>query len=233
MVDEQYYLFEAMAAMGSKRVAVVIGRFNPPTLGHYAIFNKVKSVLRANSKFDLDVIPVVIVIGGSKSDADKSRNPLSVDDRIMFMQASGHADGITFMSAKNAYAALANLRNSDLEPIAIAAGSDRIADYKRILDDNFKDPKGEKIRHHTITLQRDEDSGVELNAQDKNDALDTLLDELKKTGKIDIDLISGSLARRAVELNRLEEFSIITGLKSKPVLAKKMFGKIQTSLRGS
>jgi hypothetical protein len=232
-MTEDYYLFEQMSEMGDKRVAVVIGRFNPPTIGHYAIFNKVKSVLRANTKLEIDLVPVVVVIGGSKSDDDKNRNPLTIEERIMFMKSSGHADGITFLSAKNAFAALASLREKNMEPIAVAAGSDRVTDYKRILDSNFKDKKGGPIKHYKITLERDSDAGVELNSEDKTAAMDKLLDNLSKSGKIDIDLVSGSLARRAVERGMQEEFSILTGLKNKPVLADKMFDKIQFSLKAS
>lgn len=233
MTEAYQYLFEEMSAMGSKRVAVIIGRFNPPTIGHYAIFDKVKRVLHANKKLDIDVVPVVMVIGGSKSDNDKERNPLSVDDRISFMKASSKADGVIFMSAKNAFAALASLRSSDMEPIAVAAGSDRIEDYKRILDTNFKTPDGKPIKHFKITLDRDKDAGVEQHSEDKVAALDKILDKLSKSGEIDIDLVSASLARRAVNRDMHKEFSILTGLQSKSVLADKMFDKIQFSLRTS
>lgn len=233
MSEDYQYLFEEMPAMGSKRIAVIIGRFNPPTIGHYAIFDKVKRVLHANKKLNIDVIPVVMVIGGSKSDSDTQRNPLPLDARIAFMKASGKADGVIFMSAKNAFAALANLRGADMEPIAIAAGSDRIEDYKRILDTNFKTPDGKPIKHFKITLDRDKDAGVEQGSEDKILALDKILDSLSKTGKIDIDLVSASLARRAVERELRKEFAILTGLQSKQVLADKMFDKIQFSFKAT
>lgn len=133
--------------MGTKKVAVIIGRFNPPTSGHYMVIDQVKKFIRSNRDAGLEASPVVIIIGGSKSDADKKRNPLSVDERQTFMAASGNANGVTFFSAVNAFAALALLREKGLEPVAVAAGSDRIDDYIKILDKHFLTPAGEPIKH--------------------------------------------------------------------------------------
>ena len=216
--------------MGSKRVAVVIGRFNPPTRGHYTVINEVKKFIRANPKVGLEAYPVVVVIGGSKSDSDKKRNPLSVDDRILFMSSSGLADGVKFISAKNAFEAFANVRKEGFEPIAIAAGSDRIQDYVKILDKHFKDDSGGDIKHYGINLTRDEDA-VETNKEDKQKAMDSTLDTLKSKNVLPVDQISGSLARRAVELGYKDEFAKIVGLDKKPALADKMFGKIADSIK--
>ena len=223
-------LFEDMSPMGSKKVAVVVGRFNPPTKGHYAVINEVKKFIKRNPKLGLDVSPVVVVIGGSKSDADKKRNPLSVDERLSFMKGSGKANGVTFMSAINAFAALAQCRDQGLEPIAVAAGTDRIDDYIKILNKNFLTPDGKPIEHHKIHLARDEDATLTKKA-DKATAIDTTLDHLKQDGHIETDLVSGSLARRAVELGYEKEFAEIVDLADKPQLAKKMFDKVAAAIK--
>jgi hypothetical protein len=223
-------LFEDMAPMGSKKVAVVVGRFNPPTKGHYAVINMVKKFIRDNSKLGLDVSPVVVIIGGSKSDADKKRNPLSVDERLSFMKGSGKANGVTFMTAVNAFAALAQCREKGLEPVAVAAGTDRIDDYIKILDKNFLTPDGSPIQHHKIHLERDEDATLTKKA-DKATAIDSTLANMKKKGSVDTDLVSGSLARRAVELGYEKEFAEIVDLADKPALAKKMFDKVAASIK--
>lgn len=231
-MDEQLelsQLFEALAPMGAKKVAVVIGRFNPPTKGHYAVIDLVKKFIRTNKKLGLEANPVVVVIGGSKSDADKKRNPLSVDDRILFMKSSGHANGAVFMTATNAYGALAMLRDHGMEPVAIAAGTDRIDSYMQILDKRFMTPDGKPIKHHKILLDRDADA-TETSKDAKQTAMDNALSSLKNKGDIDTDLVSGSLARRAVELGYEEEFAKIVGLEEKPVLAKKMFAKIKSAI---
>ena len=104
---------------------MVIGRFNPPTKGHYAVINTVKKFIRENKNLGLEAGPVVVIVGGSKSDADKQRNPLSVEERELFMKASGYTNGCTFLSAKNAFEAFGLLRDKGFEPIAVAAGTDR------------------------------------------------------------------------------------------------------------
>lgn len=233
--DEQILtktFFESVdkAKMGTKKVAMVIGRFNPPTRGHYTVINEVKRFIKSNPNIGLEAYPLVVVIGGSKSDSDKKRNPLTVDERILFMSSSGNANGVKFLSAKNAFEAFANARNDGYEPIAIAAGSDRIQDYINILDKHFKDDSGNPIKHYGIKLSRDEDA-VETNKEEKQKAMDGTLDNLKSSNVLPVDQISGSLARRAVELGFKDEFAKIVGLDKKPVLADKMFAKIEAAIR--
>lgn len=222
-------LFEDVPSPGEKRVAVVIGRFNLPTKGHYEVINQVKKFIRDNPKLQLNALPVVVVIGGSKSDEDKVNNPLTIDERITFMQSSGQANGVKFMNAKNAFDALIQLRNENMEPIAIAAGSDRAADYMRILDKYFKDEKGEPIKHHRIMLKRDSDA-VEPNKDLKNSTMDSTLNAMKDGEDLSIDIVSGSLARRAAELGYEQEFAEIVGLQGKPALAKKLYAKVKASI---
>jgi len=223
-------LFEDLAPMASKKVAVVIGRFNPPTKGHYAVINSVKKFIRENKKLGLEASPAVVIIGGSKSDADKKRNPLSVEERELFMKGSGKANGALFFSATNAFAAFGMLREKGYEPVAIAAGTDRIEDYKKMLDKYFLTPDEQPIEHHKIHLERDEDA-IETDKEAKKNAMDTALKSAKAGKEIDTDLVSGSLARRAVELGYEPEFAQIVGLEDKPVLAKKMFDKIAAAIK--
>lgn len=227
---DESLLFEDLAPMGKKKVAVVIGRFNPPTKGHYAVIDAVKKFIRKNKDLGLEAAPAVIIIGGSKSDSDKKKNPLTAEERKLFMEASGHANGAKFFIAPNAFAAFGTLRDHGYEPIAIAAGTDRIQDYKKILDKYFLTPDEQPIEHHAIHLERDEDA-IEKDKGAKQAAMDRALDAAKSGEEIETDLVSGSLARRAVELGFEPEFAKIVGLENKPALAKKMFKKIADALR--
>jgi hypothetical protein len=223
-------LYEDVTPMQQKRAAIVVGRFSPPTRGHYAVIDSVKQFIRENSDLKLEANPIVIVIGGSKSDSDLSKNPLSVDERIKFMEASGNANGVKFFTAKNAFEAFGLVRAKGFEPIAIAAGTDRINDYIRILDNYFKTEDDKPIEHFKIHLKRDE-SAIETDAVEKKKAMDSILTAANKNGQpIDTNLVSGSLARRAVELGYEKEFADIVGLVSKPALAKKMFNKIAKAM---
>jgi hypothetical protein len=213
--------------MAKKRVAVIIGRFNPPTRGHYAIIDSVKAYVRKHPDLHLEASPAVVVIGGNKAEEDKSRNPLSQEDRIKFMQASGRANGVNFFLAPDIMRGFEILRDNGLEPIVVAAGSDRVSDYLHILNTYFTQPDGKKIKHFSISLARTGDA-IEKSKSDKDAAVDSILN----SKNFDTDKISGSLARRAVELGYEPEFAKIVGLERKPVLAKKMFNKIKASLDG-
>lgn len=227
---EESILLEDLAPMATRRAAVVIGRFNPPTKGHYAVIDTVKAFIRKNKEMDLYASPIVVIIGGSKSDEDKKKNPLTVAQREAFMKASGHANGVIFMTAPNAFAAFAKLRDEGFEPIAVAAGTDRINDYIKLLDKHFTKANGDSIKHLKIHLKRNE-TAIEKDKGVKKAAMDTALETAKEKGSdIETDVISGSLARRAVELGYEDEFAQIVGLENKPVLAKKMFKAIKNSL---
>lgn len=222
-------LFEGLQPMASKKAAVCIGRFNPATKGHYAIINLVKKFIREKADLGLEASPIVVIIGGGKSDADRKRNPLTVHEREAFMKASGSADGVRFMTATNAFEAFSLVRAEGFEPIAIAAGSDRVHDYIRILDGYFKTPSGDAIKHYKIDLARDA-AAVSDDDETKQKAMDSTLASMKDGSELDIDEVSGSLARRAVELGYEAEFAEIVGMKAKPTLAKKMFNKIKAAL---
>lgn len=219
-------LFEAMPDVQKKKVAVMVGRMNPPTRGHYKVIDAMKSFISKNKSLDLDVYPVVVIVAGSKSDADTKRNPLSGEERQKFMSASGNANGVAFLVAPNAFAAFAAVREAGMEPIAVAAGNDRAPEYLRILDKNFKD--GEKpIKHHVIELKRDFDTEHD----DGEEYFKKVVSMINDGDKVDDDMISGSLARYAVKHDEKKAFAYITKLEAKPKLAGMMFDKIKEALK--
>jgi hypothetical protein len=223
-MDEQ--LFEAEGpGMQTKKVAVMVGRMNPPTRGHYKVINALKAFIRDHKELGLDAMPVVVIVAGSKSDADKSRNPLSGEERKTFMESSGKANGVRFLLAPNAFAAFAKVREEGMEPIAFAAGEDRAKDYLRILDKSFTN--GDKpIKHHVINLSRDFDSEHD----DGEEYFKKVIQMINDGDEVKDDQISGSLARYAVRHDEAKAFAYIVGLESKPALASKLFKKVKESL---
>lgn len=225
-------LFEQVPPPGQKRAAVIIGRFNPPTRGHYELINEVKKFIKNNPKLGLEAMPIVVVIGNDKKrkDADDLlKNPLTVNDRVVFMQGSGHANGVKFITATNAFEALAKCRNEGFEPIAIAAGTDRIDDYIRILDQYFKDQKDKPIKHYKIHVERDE-GAIETKKEVKADNIDDQLAAIKGGEEVTTDIVSGSLARRAAELGYFDEFANIVGLDHNKKLATLLYNKVKKVL---
>ncbi len=197
---------------------VMIGRLNPPTTGHYFVIDKMKQFAR---KYGKGMVPVVVIVDGKKTGDDKERNPLTPEQRIAYMKASGRADGVRFIVAPNAFAGFEAVRKEGLEPMAIAAGSDRKDDYLRILDGHFLDAAGAKQKHIAVDgLDRDGDGEPEV-------PMDDLLDELEGGNMPPISMISASLAREAVKKDKLKAFGLITGLQKKPKLAAHMAAAIK------
>lgn len=204
----------------SKRAAVVIGRFQPPHIGHYAVFDAVKKYIRSNADLGLDMVPIVVIVDGKETSKDKARNPLTGRERQSFLESSGLANGMKFLVASSAYDAFIAVRDAGFEPIAIAAGADRADAYLQMLDTYFKTPTGKKIKHHVIELPRE----TTPNAAALGDILSHM------DGELPVKLASASLARLAVSRDEFDKFSIITGLQRKTKLAKLMFEKIRAAI---
>lgn len=221
------YIFEGTVGAQKVRAAVMVARCQPPTAGHYKVIDTMKSFIRKNPKLRLSATPIVVIVEGEKTSQDKSKNPLTAEERVKFMSSSGRANGVQFVIASSAFAAFEEVRKAGFEPVAVAAGSDRIKRYMDMLDKYFTD-NGKKIEHVAIPgLERD---GQDSKASNKSGAMQKALDALKGGTDLDVSEISGSMARRAVELGYEEEFAQIVGLGKKPKLAKMMFDKVKASL---
>jgi len=208
------------------RAAVMVGRMNPPTAGHYKVIDTMKGFIRKNPDLQLSATPIVVIVDGEKTSQDKKHNPLTAEERIKFMSSSGRANGVIFITAPSAFAAFEEVRKAGYEPIAVAAGSDRITKYVGLLDKYYTKADGSKIKHVAIGLERaEENSGTK-----KGGAMEKALDSLKSGSELDVSEVSGSMARRAVELGYEEEFAQIVGLGNKPKLAKMMFDKVKASM---
>jgi hypothetical protein len=211
-----------------KRVAVAVGRFQPPTRGHYKVMDAMKAFIRDNKKLNLEATPVVVIVAGGKTSEDKTRNPLTAEERQTYMESSGRANGVKFLIANNAFTAFVAVREAGFEPIALAAGSDRQADYMRILDKSFKDKDGKEIKHHAIPgLDRDADNDSDAGP----DAFAHMIAEINDGKEIPVDMISGSLARYAAKNDEVKAFAYITGLDKKPKLAAQLAKKIQAGAK--
>ena len=218
---ENGILLEAMQPAQKQRAVVIIGRFQPPTIGHYKIINLAKKYIRENSQLELFTKPVVVIVDGKKTGLNKQENPLSVEERIYFMQHSGRANGVEFLSAGNAFAAFNEVRKAGYEPIVIGAGSDRVSGYLDLLDSKFVDNNGKKQKHYELT-------GLETRHELKPN--EESLEKIKDEDSIKVSSVSGSLARRAVELNYFDEFVKITGLDKNIPAAKKMFKVMKSQI---
>jgi hypothetical protein len=184
------FLVEKLHSAQSKRAVVIVGRFNPPTIGHYKVINRAKKFIRERKDLNLFTRPIVVLISGKKTSKDKKKNPMSAADREYYMRHSGRANGVIFLNATNAYDAFNEVRKHGFEPIVIGAGSDRANGYLDLLDKKFLDVNGKKQKHYSLTgLDRKELPATEKSLDNIGDA------------KINDAEVSASLARKAVELD--------------------------------
>jgi len=212
-------LFEETAGEQSKKAVVMVGRMNPPTAGHYKVIDLMKKFARTNK----GVTPIVVVVAGEKSSKDLKKNPLSADDRIKYMEASGKANGIKFITAPSAFAAFESVRQAGYEPYAIAAGSDRGDKYLELLDKYFTDKDGGKLKHVIMPgLDAREDP------DDDGTPSEEVLAIAEKGGEIPVHMISGSMARLAVKLGYKKAFAMILGVNQS--LADIIFKKVAAAL---
>lgn len=110
----------------SKKVVFAFGRFQPPTTGHELLVNAVKRIASAQ-KADH-------VIFASRTH-DKKSNPLPVDRKVYYLKrmfpktnfVAANEEIRTFMEA-------AKMLSKKYKNLVMIAGSDRVPEYKKLLD---------------------------------------------------------------------------------------------------
>ncbi len=110
----------------SKKVVFAFGRFQPPTTGHELLVNAVKKIATAQGADH--------VIFASKTE-DKKGNPLPVARKVYYLKrmfpntnfVAASAEIRTFMEA-------AKMLSGKYKNLVMVAGSDRVPEYKKLLD---------------------------------------------------------------------------------------------------
>lgn len=110
----------------SKTVVMAFGRFNPPTIGHELLVKAVKKLAQQKNADH--------VIYASRSQ-DAKKNPLSVDKKVKYLNlmfrnthfAAANEHVRTFIEA-------AKELNKKYKNIVMVAGSDRVPEFKRLLN---------------------------------------------------------------------------------------------------
>tara|TARA_B100000959_G_scaffold285405_1_gene360052 strand:- start:2011 stop:5121 length:3111 start_codon:yes stop_codon:yes gene_type:complete len=115
---------ESLMEAPTKSIAFTFGRFNPPTIGHEKLINKVASV-RAND--------YRIII--SKSE-DPRKNPLSAREKLGFMKQifPRHASKIEINNTNMILDIVTKLYNKGYRNATMVVGSDRVREFDTILN---------------------------------------------------------------------------------------------------
>jgi len=115
---------QLMEGLPPKKIVFAFGRFQPPTIGHELLVNAVKKI--AGSSADH-------IIYASKT-LDAKKNPLSVQRKLYYLKRM--FPGVKFAGANDqqrTFMEVAKELNKRYKHIVMVAGSDRVAEYERLL----------------------------------------------------------------------------------------------------
>lgn len=136
-IDPEKYLDEQ-----NKSVDLFFGRMQPLHKGHQAIINSMKN-------------PVVVLIKGKKSSADKSRNPFNEKEQERWIKKVNPKVKVITYPTGYIPDIVNELRKEGLEVNNIYAGEDRINSYKKqIIGFNKQIPDEKKINVGIIKTPR-------------------------------------------------------------------------------
>lgn len=134
----------------SKTIVFAFGRFNPPTIGHELLFKVIQKVAKSHNADH--------VVYASRTQ-DKKKNPLSVERKIHYLKLM--FKGINFVAAnqdERTFIEAVKALNKKYKNLIMIAGSDRVAEYDRILNKY----NGKDFHYDTIQVvsagERDPDS---------------------------------------------------------------------------
>jgi nicotinic acid mononucleotide adenylyltransferase len=125
-----------MAAIVTKTAFFTFGRFQPPTLGHGLLFRELATAATAGGG---DAFVFV------SSTQDKKKNPLSVDRKVFWLERMYSGLPIRFVNTttctidsmgkpcKTIFQVLDALRNAGYTHLQMYVGSDRVADFTKLL----------------------------------------------------------------------------------------------------
>lgn len=121
----------------TKTAVFTYGRFNPPTIGHEALIDKLSA---EGIKHKADLIAIFPTYS-----QDNKRNPLSFDQKVEVLNSFIPKNVQVLPGGNTLFSVLKYLSNQGYTRVIQLAGSDRIPEYKKIVDTyNTKpDKKGE------------------------------------------------------------------------------------------
>ena len=149
-----------LAEKAQKKCVFAFGRMNPPTTGHAKLVEKVKAIAKEN---DADHL---IVLSHSH---DSKKNPLSPKEKLKYVKAffPGVNFSVSSSEQPNFLAQAASLYKKGVTELHMVGGSDRTAEYERLLNryNNVKGPHGlfnfTKIQVHSAGERDPDAEGVE------------------------------------------------------------------------
>ena len=116
-----------LEAREGKRAVFTFGRFNPPTTGHEKLIDAVKNESKGDDFY--------IYISHSQ---DSKKNPLDYDTKIYYLKKIFPKYNRNIVKTGNDIAhvlhSVVELYNKKYQNITMVVGSDRVSDFKKLLD---------------------------------------------------------------------------------------------------
>jgi len=110
----------------SKKVVMAFGRFQPPTTGHALLVNAVKKIAEAQQADH--------IIFASRTQ-DSSKNPLPVDRKVYYLKRMFPSTNFVAASQEiRTFIEAATALSKKYKNLVMVAGSDRVPEYKKILE---------------------------------------------------------------------------------------------------
>lgn len=186
----------------TKEVIFTFGRFNPPTIGHEKLMNKLASLAKGGASYR---------VYASQSQ-DPKKNPLSFKDKVKFMRKMfpKHARSIMADSnIRNVFDVLVKLYDQGFNQVTMVVGSDRVKEFEALTSKY----NGVKARHGFFNFE----NGVNIVSAGDRDP-----DAEGATG------MSASKMRAAASDNNFSEFS--KGLPRGYKEGEQLFNAVRTGM---
>lgn len=138
---------------GYKKIVITFGRYNPPTIGHQLVFD---TVLREAGRDDHRIF--------TGHTQDSKKNPLNFNQKIKWLKKMFPRLNISSdPTILNIFNALAKLVDEGYNYVVLVTGSDRIAEFERVILPYINNPDPEKrlnlVKFESVSAgDRDPDS---------------------------------------------------------------------------
>ena len=108
-----------------KGVTFTFGRFNPPTVGHAKLVDKLKKASGGN------FTPMIF----TSHSQDAKKNPLDYKQKITYLRKFFKGVGIVDTPARQVFEILTMLQNQNFTAIRMVVGSDRVKEFEKLSGD--------------------------------------------------------------------------------------------------
>lgn len=118
--------FRAFTEERVNPIVITFGRFQPPTIGHEKLINKVVSLAKANNYRIF-----------TSQTADPKKNPLSYSDKIKFLRKMFPKHGRNIIEDKGIHTifdVLPKINQQGFTKVILVVGSDRIDEFSKLLN---------------------------------------------------------------------------------------------------